>query len=180
MSRVGRLPIELPEKVKVRVEKDDVHVEGPKGKLSHRMTYGIQAELKDNTVHVKRANDSGPMRAMHGLNRTILYNMIMGVSTGFQKQLEIQGVGFKAALAGKNLNLSLGFSHPVLYPIPEGISIKTPKPTQVVVEGINKALVGQVAADIRAFYKAEPYKGKGVRYVGENVRRKAGKAAVSK
>ena len=176
MSRVGRKSITVPEKVAVRVEGQTVHVEGPKGKLSWPLPDGIRAELKDKTVSVQRTNERQSVRALHGLSRTLVNNMIQGVTVGFAKELEIQGVGLKAQVEKSLLTLSLGFSHPVTYQIPAGVAVETPKPTQIVVKGIDKALVGQVAATVRAFFPAEPYKGVGIRYVGEVVRRKAGKS----
>ena len=176
MSRVGRKPIPVPEKVVVRLEGQAVHVEGPKGKLSFTLPTGVRAELKDKVVTVQRQDDRKPTRALHGLSRTLVNNMILGVTTGFSKELEIQGVGLKGLVEKTTLTLSLGLSHPVTYQIPAGVTVEAPKPTQLVVKGTDKALVGQVAATIRAFYPAEPYKGVGIRYVGEVVRRKAGKA----
>lgn len=175
MSRIGKQPIEIVAGVKVAIDKARVVVEGPKGKLDFDIPDGVKAQQKDNRIVVTRLSDTKDHRMKHGLVRAIINNMVTGVTKGFSKELEIQGVGFKAQLNGKKLVLNLGFSHPVEYSIPESISIETPKPTQVVVKGIDKRLVGQVAAEIRAFYKPEPYKGKGIRYVGEYVRKKAGK-----
>ena len=176
MSRVGRQPITVPEKVAVHLEGTTVRVEGPKGALAHQLPAGIQADLKEKTLTIARQGETKSARALHGLTRTLVNNMIVGVTNGFTKELEIQGVGYKASVEKHVLSVTLRFSHPVLYPIPAGITIETPKPTQVLITGIDKALVGQVAATIRAFFKAEPYKGVGIRYAGEVVRRKAGKS----
>jgi len=175
MSRIGKVPIPIPEKVEVKVEGDTVSVKGPKGSLSHRLPPEIYVELQDGQIWVRRKNDSRRARSLHGLNRTLIANMVKGVTEGFEKKLEIVGVGYRAALQGRTLQLSLGYSHPVLYPIPEGIEITLDSPTNITVKGIDKQKVGQVAAEIRALRKPEPYKGKGIRYAGEEVRRKAGK-----
>lgn len=180
MSRVGRQPITVPETVTVRVEGQTVHVEGPKGTLSHTVPAGIQVQLKDKTLTVARSQERQAVRALHGLSRTLVHNMVIGVTEGFTKELEIQGVGFRAQVDKGVLTLSIGYSHPVRYQLPAGVTVETPKPTQIVVKGTDKALVGQVAASIRAFYEPEPYKGVGIRYVGEVVRRKAGKAVATK
>ena len=176
MSRIGKKVIDLPKAVKVAVTAEGgVKVEGPKGKLEWTLPKQITARVEESKVLVERANEQRSVRALHGLSRALVANMVAGVSTGFSKDLEIQGVGFKAAVQGKNLNLNLGFSHPILFPIPEGIKITVTENTKVKVEGIDKHLVGQVAADIRAFYPPEPYKGKGVRYADEHIVRKEGK-----
>jgi len=175
MSRVGKQLIKIPAQVKVAIEKEAVKVEGPKGRLDFSIPYGIKAELKNDQLIVTRISDIKDHRMKHGLVRALINNMVIGVTEGFSKDLEIQGVGFKAQLNDKKLVLNLGFSHPIEYDIPDGITIVTPKPTQITVSGIDKQAVGQVAAEIRAFYKPEPYKGKGIRYVGEYVRKKAGK-----
>ncbi len=178
MSRVGRKLIIIPSGIKVQVQNNNVHVEGSKGKLDLSIPEAFKVTVKDNNISVSRPSDEKAALSQHGLYRSLINNMLIGVSKGYAKQLEIQGVGYKAATQGKVLNLSLGFSHQINFPIPEGITIKTPKPTQITVEGTDKKLVGEVAAMIRANYKPEPYKGKGVRYTGEYVRRKAGKAVV--
>lgn len=176
MSRIGNKPVDLPDKVKVNVGQGGVmNVEGPKGKLHWTLPEEIKAEVKDGKVSFSRNGEARQVKALHGLSRSLLANMVAGVTTGFAKDLEIQGVGFKAAVQGKNLNLSLGKSHPILFPIPDGIKITVTENTKVRVEGIDKQLVGQVAADIRGYYPPEPYKGKGVRYVGEQIIRKEGK-----
>lgn len=180
MSRVGRLPIPVPDKVAVRLVGRVVTVEGPKGVLSQRVPELITVEIAGQTVTVKRADNGQQARALHGLTRTLVHNMVLGVTAGFSKALELQGVGLKAQVEKNLLTLLLGFSHPVTYRIPDGVTVETPKPTQMIVRGTDKALVGQVAATIRNFYEAEPYKGTGIRYVGEVVRRKAGKAVATK
>jgi len=175
MSRIGKTPISLPDKVKVAVSGNLVTVEGPKGKLSWELPKGISISVEGTTVSVARANDDREVRALHGLSRALLNNMVTGVSAGFRKDLEIQGVGFRAAVKGDKLDLSIGYSHPVLFPIPKEIKVAVTDNTKISIEGIDKHLVGQVAADIRAYYPPEPYKGKGIRYANEQVRRKEGK-----
>jgi large subunit ribosomal protein L6 len=176
MSRIGNRVIDLPAKVNLAVsEAGEIKVEGPKGKLEWTLPRQIKARVDGNKVSFKRSGEARAVKALHGLSRSLVSNMVRGVSEGFVKELEIHGVGFKAAVQGKNLNLSLGFSHPVLFPIPEGIKITVTDNTKVRVDGIDKKMVGQVAADIRAFYPPEPYKGKGVRYAGEQILRKEGK-----
>lgn len=176
MSRIGKKHIDLPQAVKVAVSAEGaVKVEGPKGKLEWTLPKQITARVEESKILVERANEQRSVRALHGLSRALVANMVTGVSNGFVKDLEIEGVGFKAAVQGKVLNLSLGFSHPILFPIPEGIKITVTDNTKLKVEGIDKHLVGQVAADIRAYYPPEPYKGKGVRYAGEHIVRKEGK-----
>ena len=176
MSRIGNKAVEIPAKVKVNIDDGGkVAVEGPKGKLHWTLPTGIKAKVADNQVSLIRDAETRSMKALHGLSRALINNMVVGVSTGFAKQLEIEGVGFKAAVQGKNLNLSLGFSHPVLFPIPNEIKITVTDSTKIAIEGADKKTVGQVAADIRRFYPPEPYKGKGVRYAGEQIRRKEGK-----
>lgn len=176
MSRVGLKPITLPEKVAVKVDGNTVNVEGPKGKLDFAVPAGISLKAEDGNVIVSRATEQREHRALHGTVRSIVNNMITGVSQGFSKDLEIHGVGLRAAVKGSDLDLSLGRSHPLLHPIPSGLTVTVNENTKIKVEGIDKQLVGQFAAEVRAFYKPEPYKGKGVRYVGEKVRRKEGKS----
>jgi len=176
MSRIGKKPIEVPSQVKINVGSEgSVSVEGPKGKLSWQLPKAVRARLEGSVLSVERENDNRQSRALHGLSRSLLANMIVGVEKGFRKDLEIQGVGFKAAVQGEKLNLALGKSHPILFPIPSEIKVTVADNTKISVEGIDKHLVGQVAADIRAYYPPEPYKGKGIRYAGEKVRRKEGK-----
>jgi large subunit ribosomal protein L6 len=176
MSRIGNKAVEIPDKVKVHIDSDGaVSVEGPKGKLSWKLPAAIKASVNGNRVSLLREAETRSVKALHGLSRALVHNMVQGVSEGFSKQLEIEGVGFRAAVQGSNLNLSLGFSHPILFPIPKDIKIAVIEGTKLTIQGIDKKLVGQVAADIRRFYPPEPYKGKGVRYVGEQIRRKEGK-----
>jgi large subunit ribosomal protein L6 len=176
MSRIGNKAVEIPDKVKVNVDQEGaVSVEGPKGKLHWKLPRQIRASVADNRVSLVREAESRSVKALHGLSRSLVHNMVQGVSKGFTKQLDIEGVGFKAAVQGSTLNLSLGFSHPVPFSIPEDIKITVADNTKITVQGVDKKLVGQVAADIRRFYPPEPYKGKGVRYAGEQIRRKEGK-----
>jgi len=175
MSRIGKQPVVIPDKVKVNIEGRKVLVEGPKGKLDFEHHERMKAEVKDSQIVVSRQGDSKFDRTLHGTTRARIQNLIIGVTEGYKKELEIIGVGFRAQVQGKKLNLQLGFSHPIDYAIPEGIIVEAPKPTQLIVNGIDKILVGQVASEIRAYYPPEPYKGKGVRYVGEYVVRKVGK-----
>ncbi len=177
MSRIGRTPIPLPEGVSVDISGQKVTVAGPKGELRHTVVEPIRVSESDGTLVVTRPTDRGPHRALHGLSRTLVANMVQGVSAGFERRLEIQGVGYRAQLRGTSLELAVGFSHPVTIEPPEGIQFEVPTPTQLVVRGIDKQAVGQVAAQIRAVRPPEPYKGKGIRYVGEVVRRKVGKRA---
>lgn len=166
----------IPDKVKVNISNDGaVAVEGPKGKLNWRLPRDISAKIDNGKVMLARAAETRSVKALHGLSRSLVHNMVQGVSEGFSKNLEIEGVGFKAAVQGANLNLSLGFSHPVVFPIPKEIKITVTDATKINIQGADKKLVGQVAADIRRFYPPEPYKGKGVRYAGEQIRRKEGK-----
>ena len=177
MSRIGLKTITLPEKVSIKADDvGNITVEGPKGKLEWSLPAGISLEEEDGTVTVKRATEHRRHKALHGTARSLVSNMIQGVSTGFTKELEVQGVGFRAAVKGKELDLSLGKSHPILHPIPEGITVTVDKNVNIKVEGIDKQVVGQFAAEVRRYYPPEPFKGKGVRYVGERVRRKAGKS----
>ena len=176
MSRIGNKPVEIPDKVKVNIDNEGaVSVEGPKGKLSWRLPRDIKGSVKENRVSLMREAETRSVKALHGLSRSLVHNMVQGVSEGFSKQLEIEGVGFKAAVQGPTLNLSLGFSHPILFPMPKEIKITIADGTKLTIQGIDKKLVGQVTADIRRFYPPEPYKGKGVRYAGEQIRRKVGK-----
>jgi large subunit ribosomal protein L6 len=178
MSRIGRKPIPLPEGVNVVVEPEAVHVTGPRGALSERVHRDIGVEQGDDGVlTVTRPTDRGEHRALHGLTRSLVANMVEGVTTGFQKTLEIQGVGYRAVLKGRNLELALGYSHPVAIEAPTGIEFEVPQPTRVIVKGIDKQLVGEIAANIRKQRPPEPYKGKGIRYEGEHVARKVGKRA---
>lgn len=176
MSRIGKKPIEVPAKVKIDLGNEGaVSVEGPKGKLSWTLPKAVRARVEGTTLTLDREGETRQVKALHGLSRALLSNMVTGVSVGFRKDLEIQGVGFKAAVQGEKLNLSLGKSHPILFSIPKDVKITVADNTKIAIEGIDKHLVGQTAADIRAYYPPEPYKGKGVRYAGEQVRRKEGK-----
>jgi len=176
MSRIGKRPIQVPDKVKVKIESGKIFVEGPRGKIDWAIPEGVEIQVDGPRLTIKRLREDKIAYSMHGLARAYIYNMIEGVNKGYAKNLEIQGVGYRAQLQGKVLNLQLGFSHPLVYQIPEGVSIKTPKPNRIAIEGIDKAIVGEVAAEIRNYLKPEPYKGKGVRYEGEYVRKKAGKS----
>ncbi len=177
MSRIGKKIIDLPASVKVAVSPEGgIKVEGPKGKLEWTLPKQISARIENSAVAVERSSENRNVRALHGLSRALVANMVVGVSAGFTKDLEIHGVGFKAAVQGSALNLSLGFSHPVLFSIPAGIKVTVADNTKIKIEGIDKKTVGQVAADIRAYYPPEPYKGKGVRYTGEQIVREEGKA----
>ena len=175
MSRVGKKPIEIPKGVKVLLDHQNVNVEGPKGKLSFSLNPRVKATLKENVLTVSPLSEMKMDRALQGTSRSVIHNMILGVTQGYSKELSIEGVGFKASIQGKQLHMLLGFTHPVIFDMPEGIAAEAPKPTQVIVKGIDKIKVGQFAAKIRKAFEAEPYKGKGIRYVGEVVRRKAGK-----
>ena len=177
MSRVGKQPITLPAKVSLKVGDDrSVQVEGPKGKLSYTLPEGINLKQEGTTVLIERQSEERRVRALHGTAQRLISNMVQGVSQGFRKDLEIQGVGFRAAVKGRQLDLSLGYSHPLLHDIPAGLKVTVAENTKIAVEGIDKQVVGQFAADVRAYYPPEPYKGKGVRYAGEHVRRKEGKS----
>jgi len=175
MSRIGKQPIAIPPKVKVEVKGQNVLVEGPKGKLNWELPRRTSAKIDNGKIIVNRQGDDAQERALHGLSRALLNNMVRGVSEGFVKKLEIQGVGFKAAVAGNAVNLSLGYSHPVVYPIPAQIKVTVEENTKLTIEGPDRQVVGQEAAEIRSFYPPEPYKGKGVRYTDERVIRKEGK-----
>src|SRR6202789_2878231 len=175
MSRIGKLPVAVPPKVKVEIKGQKVSVEGPEGKLDFELPRRTSAKIDGANVLVSRDGEDSEAKALHGLSRALINNMIKGFSEGFVKKLEIQGVGFKAAVQGKNVNLSLGYSHPLLYPIPDQIKVTVEENTKLVIEGPDKAEVGRVAAEIRSYYPPEPYKGKGVRYVDEKVIRKEGK-----
>jgi large subunit ribosomal protein L6 len=176
MSRIGKAPIAVPQGVEVKQAGSAVEVKGPKGQLSQHIPAGISLEISAGAIHVKRKGDAKALRSLHGLIRTLIANMVQGVRKGFEKELEIVGIGYRANVQGKNLQLNLGYSHPVLYSIPQGIELAVEKQTRITVKGIDKQKVGQVAAEIRGFKKPEPYKGKGIRYIGEEVRKKAGKA----
>ena len=176
MSRIGKLPVNVPNGVTITLDQSSVKVKGPRGELSHKLPAGITVEKNDNVLNVARASEETNHKSLHGLTRSLIANMVDGVTKGYQKQLEITGVGFKAEVRPYGLQLALGFSHSIEYKAPPGIKLTAPQPTAVTIEGSDKALVGQVAAEIRNLRPPEPYKGKGVRYAGEVIRRKAGKA----
>jgi large subunit ribosomal protein L6 len=176
MSRIGKLPIKVPKGVTVAVDGQTVQVKGPKGELSRTLHRDIGLVIDGDVVKVTRPSDEEKHKALHGLSRTLVYNMVEGVTKGFQKQLEITGVGYKAEPRAYGLQLALGFSHQIEYKAPKGIKLTAPQPTQILIDGADKELVGQVAAEIRGLRPPEPYKGKGIKYAGEQIRRKAGKA----
>lgn len=175
MSRIGKLPVDLPQGVKVSFSDSVIKVDGPKGSLARRIMEGVSLEVTDKAVLVSRSDDGLKARSAHGLTRTLINNMVVGVTKGFEKALEINGVGYRAESKGDVLNLSLGFSHPVNFQLPKGITVEVDKMTKLLVKGIDKELVGQTAAKIRSFRGPEPYKGKGVKYADETILRKAGK-----
>jgi large subunit ribosomal protein L6 len=177
VSRIGKKPIEIPKGVIVSQKGNLVNVKGPKGELQQTVHSNITVEVNDGEVVVSRPDDTKENKSLHGLTRALIQNMVVGVDESYKKTLDIVGVGYRAELKGKNLLLNLGFSHPIYFIPPEGVTIETPSQTQVVVSGVDKQLVGQVAAKIRSFRKPEPYKGKGIKYSDEHIRRKAGKTA---
>ena len=177
MSRIGKQPIPIPDGVEVSIEADRVAVKGPKGELFERIPRDIEVVQEDGQLLVKRPTDRGEHRALHGLTRSLVFNMVHGVTEGYEKALEIQGVGYRAQKKGNDLELSLGYSHPVSIKAPDGIEFEVPQPTRVIVKGISKQAVGEIAANIRKQRPPEPYKGKGIRYEGEYVARKVGKRA---
>lgn len=177
MSRVGKSPIPIPSGVEVTIDGSIVRVKGPNGQLEKKFSPEITIRKDDSQILVERPTDSNRHKSLHGLTRTLVFNMVHGVSAGFEKALEIVGVGYRAALKGSNVEILIGYSHPVLVKKPEGIEFEVPAPTKIVVKGADKQLVGEVAAEIRAIRKPEPYKGKGIKYAGEHIRRKVGKTA---
>jgi large subunit ribosomal protein L6 len=177
MSRVGKAPIAIPDGVEVSIVGARVTINGPKGELQRVLPDGVSVQQTDGELRVSRANEQREVRALHGLVRSLLANMIVGVTQGFEKRLEIAGVGYRAQKKGNDLEIAVGYSHPVTKPAPDGIEYEVPSPTRITVRGIDKELVGQTAAEIRSIRRPEPYKGKGIRYEGERIRRKAGKAA---
>ena len=179
MSRIGKSPIDLPSGVEVKVADGVVTVKGPKGSLTQEIQPSMSVGIEDGTVTVSRDSEERHVRALHGLTRSLINNMVIGVTDGYSKELTAVGVGYRASLKGRNLELLVGFSHPVSIDAPDGISFDVPEPTKIIVSGIDKQMVGQVAANIRAVRPPEPYKGKGIRYADEHVRRKAGKAGVT-
>jgi large subunit ribosomal protein L6 len=177
MSRIGRKPIPVPQGVRVAVEGQHVKVEGPKGRLAHSIPAVLTVSLKDSQLHVGRSGDHRSVRALHGLTRSLLANMVQGVSQGYERKLEIVGIGYRAQLQGKNLQLALGYSHPVVFPLPDGIQAEVDRQVLITLRGADKALLGQTAARLRSLRKPDPYKGKGVKYADEIIRRKVGKKA---
>lgn len=176
MSRLGKKPVAIPKEVKIEIKDKTIFIEGPKGKLNYCLSDRVTIEIKDGQLQVIRVADTKMDRAFHGLTRALILNMLKGVTEGYVKEMEIQGVGYRAAVQGNVLNMQLGFSHPINFPIPEGIKIEAPKNTQVIIRGIDKEKVGEVAAKIRAICPPEPYKGKGIRFAGEYIKKKVGKA----
>ena len=176
MSRIGKKPIVVPQSVKVAIDGQTVRIEGPKGKLSHVVPSGMTVGLEENRLTVGRGSDHRTARAIHGLTRSLLANIVLGVTEGFEKKLEIVGIGYRAQLQGRSLQFALGYSHPVIFPLPEGIQAEVEKQTLLTLRGADKALLGQTAAEIRALRKPDPYKGKGIKYTDEIIRRKVGKA----
>lgn len=177
MSRIGRMPVTIPTAVKVKQDGGKISVEGPKGKLSHEVPDVLKVSIAGTTLTVARSSDESRIKALHGLHRALIANMVKGVEAGFSKELEIVGIGYRAQVQGKTLTLNVGFSHPVVLAIPEGITVQAPKPTALTISGPDKHGVGQFAANIRRVAPPEPYKGKGIKYANEVIRRKAGKAA---
>ena len=180
MSRIGRKPIKIPQGVRVQVEGASVRAEGPKGKLSQPVPVGLSAKLENNELVITRAGDDRRVRALHGLARALVANMVTGVKDGFEKKLEIVGIGYRAQIQGRIIQLALGYSHPVIFPLPEGITAEIDKQTAITLRGADKALLGETAAKLRALLKPDPYKGKGVKYADEVIRRKVGKKAGAK
>ncbi len=180
MSRIGKQPIPVPQGVKVDVQGSAVTVEGPKGKLAHTVPAGVAVTLASGTLTVARSSDHRTVRALHGLTRALISNMVRGVKDGFERKLDIVGIGYRAQLQGRNLQLALGYSHPVIFPLPEGIQAEVERQVAITLRGADKALVGQVAAQIRGLRKPDPYKGKGIKYAEEQIRRKVGKKAGAK
>jgi large subunit ribosomal protein L6 len=176
MSRVGKLPIPIPQGVTIHYERPYVKVKGPRGEMVKKVEEGIEVTVEDGKVWVRRSRDDREIRSLHGLIRTLINNMILGVTKGFEKALDIEGVGYRSDIKGNTLTLSLGYSHPIKYELPPGIKVKVDKQTRVTVEGIDKYLVGEVAAKIRRFRKPDVYKGKGIRYAGEVIKKKVGKS----
>ena len=180
MSRIGKQPIKIPQGVKVQVEGSTVRAEGPKGKLTQPVPAGLTPRMVDGTVVIDRGSDERQVRALHGLARALVANMVHGVKDGFERKLEIVGIGYRAQMQGKAIQLALGYSHPIVFPLPEGITAEIDKQTAITLRGADKALLGQTAAKLRALRKPDPYKGKGIRYAGEFVRKKVGKKAGAK
>lgn len=180
MSRIGKQPIKIPQGVKVAVEGNTVRAEGPKGKLSQPVPAGLTPKMQDGTLVIERGSEERQVRALHGLARALVANMVHGVKDGFERKLEIIGIGYRAQMQGKAIQLALGYSHPIVFPLPDGITAEIDKQTAITLRGADKAVLGQTAAKLRALRKPDPYKGKGIRYLGEVVRKKVGKKAGAK
>src|SRR6266850_6323994 len=180
MSRIGRQPVNIPQGVKVQIDGTIVRAEGPKGKLMQPVPAGLSAKLENNQLLISRTGDDRKIRALHGLARALMANMVSGVKDGFERKLDIVGIGYRAQLQGKVIQLALGYSHPVIFPLPEGVTAEIEKQVSITLRGADKALLGQTAAKLRALRKPDPYKGKGIRYLGEVVRKKVGKKAGAK
>jgi large subunit ribosomal protein L6 len=180
MSRIGKKPIPVPQGVKIAVEDNTVKVEGPKGRLSQSIPSGLSVKMDGQVLTVDRSSDHRTVRALHGLTRSLLANMVHGVKDGFERKLDIVGIGYRAQLQGKNLQLALGYSHPVIFPIPDGVQAEVERQVSITLKGPDKALLGQLAAKLRALRKPDPYKGKGIKYAEEHIRRKVGKKAGAK
>ena len=180
MSRIGKLPIPIPQGVKVQVDGANVRAEGPKGKLTQPVPSGLTPRVADGTIVIERASDERHVRALHGLARALVANMVHGVKDGFERKLDIVGIGYRAQMQGKNIQLALGYSHPIIFPLPDGVTAEIDKQVAITLRGADKAVLGQTAAKLRALRKPDPYKGKGIKYSGEVIRRKVGKKAGAK
>jgi large subunit ribosomal protein L6 len=180
MSRIGKLPIPIPQGVKIQVDGSTVRAEGPKGKLTQPVPSGLTTRVADGTIVIERASDERHVRALHGLARALVANMVHGVKDGFERRLDIVGIGYRAQMQGKNIQLALGYSHPIIFPLPDGVTAEIDKQVAITLRGADKAVLGQTAAKLRALRKPDPYKGKGIKYSGEVIRRKVGKKAGAK
>ena len=180
MSRIGKLPIPIPQGVKIQVDGATVRAEGPKGKLSQPVPSGLTPRVADGTIVIERASDERQVRALHGLARALVANMVTGVKDGFERKLDIVGIGYRAQMQGKNIQLALGYSHPIIFPLPDGVTAEIDKQVAITLRGADKAVLGQTAAKLRALRKPDPYKGKGIKYANEVIRRKVGKKAGAK
>jgi len=180
MSRIGKLPIPIPQGVKIQVDGATVRAEGPKGKLAQLVPTGLTTRVADSTIFIERAGDDRRVRALHGLARALVANMVTGVKDGFERRLDIVGIGYRAQMQGKNIQLALGYSHPIIFPLPDGVTAEIDKQVAITLRGADKAVLGQTAAKLRALRKPDPYKGKGIKYANEVIRRKVGKKAGAK
>jgi large subunit ribosomal protein L6 len=180
MSRIGKLPIPIPQGVKIQVDGGNVRAEGPKGKLTQPVPSGLTTRVADGTIVIERSSDERSVRALHGLARALVANMVHGVKDGFERKLDIVGIGYRAQMQGKNIQLALGYSHPIIFPLPDGVTAEIDKQVAITLRGADKAVLGQTAAKLRALRKPDPYKGKGIKYSGEVIRRKVGKKAGAK